>query len=63
MNEDIVFKNEIDNKQLKENLGDAAIAVLTNLKLIKLPKDLNHLIVEFGYLLVKPDGKICTMCY
>ena len=34
MNEDIVFKNEIDNKQLKENLGDAAIAVLTNLKLI-----------------------------
>ena len=61
MNEDIVFKNEIDNKQLKVNLGDAAIAVLTNLKLIKLPKDLNHLIVEFGYLLVKPDGEICTM--
>ena len=61
MNENIVFKNSIDDKQLKEHLGDSALAVLANLKLIEMPKDLKHLIVEFGYLLVKPDGEICTM--
>ena len=61
MNENIAFKNSIDDKQLKEHLGDSALAVLANLKLIEMPKDLKHLIVEFGYLLVKPDGEICTM--
>lgn len=61
MNEKIVFENAIENKELKENLGDAALSVLANLKLIEMPKDLKHLIVEFGYLLIKPDGEICTM--
>lgn len=61
MEEDIIFKNVIDDKQLKENLGDAALSVLANLKLIELPKDLNHLIVEFGYLFITPKEEISTM--
>ena len=54
--ENTVFENAIGNKELKENLGDAALSILANLKLIELPKDLKHLVVEFGYLFIMPDG-------
>lgn len=54
--EDVVFENVISNKELKENLADAALSVLANLKLIELPKDLKHLVVEFGYLFMTPNS-------
>ena len=48
-------------REIKEHLGDAAIACLVNAKLIEMPKDLKHLVVEFGYLFLMPNGEPSTM--
>ena len=60
--ENKVFENAINDLELKEYFGDAAIALLNNQNLIKLPEDLNHMVVEFGYLFKTEDPtKPCTM--
>lgn len=59
--EDKVFKNAIKNKELKESIGDAAISLLCNQKLIDTPKDLKHLIVEFAYLFQNDKEEPVTM--
>lgn len=62
MNINNSFKNEIQNKKLKENITDAALAILINNKLISLDKDLKHLVVEFGYLLLpEKSDKVATL--
>lgn len=50
------FENVINNRHLKEQLGDSALSLLSNNKLISLEKDTKHLIVEFGYLLLPKDS-------
>jgi hypothetical protein len=55
------FRNEITNKALKENLGDLAISLLVNQNLISLEKDLNHLKIEFGYLLMNRSDEPVAM--
>lgn len=59
--ENKIFKNVISNRELKENLADTALSVLANQKLISLPKDLKHLIVEFGYLLLNDKEEPVAM--
>ncbi len=49
------FKNVITNKTYKENVADTALSILIDKKLISKEKDLKHLVVEFGYLLL-PDN-------
>ena len=48
------FKNIITYKNYKENVADTALSILIEKKLISKDKDLKHLTVEFGYLLL-PD--------
>lgn len=59
--ENKVFENAITNKQLKESLGDAAIALLVNQNLITLEKDLKHLVIEFGYLFINHQNQPSAM--
>lgn len=49
------FDNVITNRQLKEQVGDSALALLANNKLISLEQDSKHLVIEFGYLLLPKD--------
>lgn len=49
------FKNAIKNRELKEQIGDSALSLLANNKLIELDKDSKHLVIEFGYLLLPND--------
>ena len=49
------FNNVISDKALKENLADTALSLLASHKFISLEKDLKHLVVEFGYLLMPKD--------
>ena len=46
------YKNVITDKKYKEQIADTAIAILVNNNLISMKKDLKHLIVKFGYLLL-----------
>lgn len=50
------FENSIKNRELKEHLANTALALLAIHKFISLEKDLNHLVVEFGYLLLPKDS-------
>lgn len=50
------FENGIKNRELKEQLADTALSLLASHKFISLEKDLNHLVVEFGYLLLPKDS-------
>ena len=59
--ENNVFKNVITDLKLKEHFGDEAISLLANQKLIELPKDLKHLVVEFAYLLMNNSEQPITM--
>lgn len=56
------FKNVINNKEYKENVADMALNLLIDKNLISKAKDLKHLRVEFGYLLL-PETKenICAL--
>ena len=49
------FDNIISNKAIKEQLADTALALLASHKFISMEKDLKHLVVEFGYLLMPKD--------
>lgn len=53
-----IFKNVISDKKMKEEIGDAVISLLTNKGLISFPKDLKHLVIEFGYLFVRDGSDI-----
>lgn len=54
--------NIITYKNAKEQLAEAALAILASNNLISMEKDLKHLVVEFGYLLSSEDGnKISTL--
>lgn len=57
---DKVLENAIKDIELKEYFGDTAISILTKEKLIDYPKDLNHLVVEFAYLLVNDKDEPTT---
>ena len=50
------FENGIKNRELKEQLANTALSLLSSHKFISLEKDLNHLVVEFGYLLLSKDS-------
>lgn len=52
----VVFKNAIGNRKAKEYIGDVAISILTEKRLISIPRDLDHLVIEFGYLFLKEGG-------
>lgn len=56
INIDNTFDNIINNRAIKEQLGNAALALLVSHKFISMEKDLNHLVVEFGYLLMPKDS-------
>lgn len=60
--EERIFQNGITDRELKEKIGDIAISTLVDLKLVSAPKDLKHLVIEFGYLLIteNPDEP-CAM--
>ena len=52
-----VFQNSILDKQLKENLADAALSLLINNKFIEMKKNsLKNIKVEFAYLFLDFDG-------
>lgn len=53
------FKNVISNKEYKELIGDNALSLLMNNNLIS-KSELNHLRIEFGYLLYDEDRDILT---
>ena len=55
MEENNIFDNIINNKAIKEQLADTALALLASHKFISMEKDLKHLVVEFGYLLMPKD--------
>lgn len=59
--ENKVFENAIKDLKLKESIGDAAISLLATQKLIDMPKDLKHLVVEFGYLFINDKNEPSTM--
>lgn len=64
MNENKVekpFKNIIDDRKRKEEVGDIILAYLTNQNLINMKKDFNHLTIEFGYLFQDNDNNIVTL--
>ncbi|MFR9215980.1 MAG: hypothetical protein ACLVKK_07075 [Ruthenibacterium sp.] len=49
--------NGIMRKDLKESFGNFAISLLSNNNLISSSKDLQHSVVEFGYLLIDSLGR------
>lgn len=49
------FENVINNRKLKEQIGDNVLSLLVNNKLITLEQDAKNLIVQFGYLLLPKD--------
>ncbi len=53
-----IFKNVIGDKQMKEKIGDIVISMLANEGLISFPKDLKHLVIEFGYLFLREGSDI-----
>lgn len=55
------FKNIINDKKQKEEIGDTIIAFLENQKLIDIKKELKHLLIEFGYLLKDNNNEIVTL--
>ncbi len=55
------FKNIINDKKQKEEIGDTIIAFLENQKLIDMKKELKHLLIEFGYLLKDNNNEIVTL--
>ena len=55
------FKNIINDKIQKEEIGDTIIAFLENQKLIDIKKELKHLLIEFGYLLKDNNNEIVTL--
>ena len=54
------FINAIEDRELKEYFGDAAIALLNNQNLIKVSDDLKNMVVEFAYLF-KTQNQPCAM--
>lgn len=55
------FKNIIDDKKVKVKIGDTILSYLINQNLIDIENDLNHLVVEFGYLFQDNDNNIVTL--
>ena len=53
--------NGIMRKDLKESFGNFAIALLHNYNFISSSKDLRHVVVEFGFLLIDSLGRPETM--
>ncbi|MDE6142394.1 MAG: zinc ribbon domain-containing protein [Bacilli bacterium] len=56
------FENIITDKNYKENIADIVLAFLIDKKLISKDKDLKHLRVEFGYLLLPENTEnVCAL--